>query len=232
MKIYPDRLHRLRKERRLSRAELARRSHVSERTIQRLENESERTGTNRKDTLEYLAKALGVEEGVLTGDSPFPETDKTPEPERVQIGAQVAPKARLGYDLIKRRYGVSTTEILNMAPLFFTLLAEGSLAWRREKLQEAGEAIGRLDQMGEEAGHSLFSGATTVALNAIMAEDESREEKSHFRHDKMSHFRRVKVSLFRHDRDSNVGSYPAAALLSSSFIGALRTPALRLVLSR
>ena len=61
---------------------------------------------------------------------------------------------------------------------------------------------------------------------------QRREEKSHFWHDKMSHFRRVKVSLFRHDRDSNVGSYPSAALLSSSFIGALRTPALRLVLSR
>ena len=173
MKIYPDRLHRLRKERRLSRAELARRSRVSERTIQRLENEPERILTNRKDTLECLAKALGVEEGVLTGDIPFADADKTPEPERVQIGAQVVPKARLGYDLIKRRYGVSTTEILNMAPLFFTLLAEGSLAWRREKLQEAGEAIARLDQMGEEAGHSLFIGATTVALNATMAEDES-----------------------------------------------------------
>ena len=61
---------------------------------------------------------------------------------------------------------------------------------------------------------------------------QRRGEKSHFRHDKMSHFQRVKVSLFRHDRDSNVGSYLSAALLSSSFIGALRTPALRLVLSR
>ena len=172
MKIHPERLHRSRKDKRLSRAELARRSNVSERTIQRLENESERTQTNHRDTLACLAKALGVEEGVLTGDIPFPDANKTPEPERVQIGAQVAPKARLAYDLIKRRYGVSTTEILNMAPLFFTLLAEESLAWRREKLGEAEEAISCLDQM-KEVGYSIFRRAAIVANMAGGAEDES-----------------------------------------------------------
>ena len=173
MKIRPERLRRLRKEKGLSRVQLARLSKVSERTIQRLENESEGTQTNREYTLECLAKVLGVEEGVLAGDAPFPDASKPPEPERVQIGAQVAPKARLAYDLIRRRYGVSTTEILNMAPLFFALLAEGSLARRREKLEEAREAIGRLDELGEESGHQIFMGATTVAFNADTAEDES-----------------------------------------------------------
>ena len=176
MKIQPDRLRRLRKAKKLSRATLAERSKVSERTIQRLEleNESGRIQTNRKDTLEYLAKALSVEEGVLTGEAPFPDaSNKAPEPERVQVGALVAPKARLAYDLIKRRYGVSTTEIINMAPLFFTLLAEGSLARRREKLKEAREVIGRLDELGEESGHQIFMGATTVALNADTAEEDS-----------------------------------------------------------
>ena len=173
MKINPERLRRLRKAKKLSRAALAERSKVSERTIQRLENESDRTQANREHTLECLAKVLGVEEGVLTGDAPLPDANKPPEPERVQIGAQVAPKARLAYDLIKRRYGVSTTEILNMAPLFFTLLAEGSLARRHEKLEEAREAIGRLDELGEESGHQIFMGATTVALNANRAEEDS-----------------------------------------------------------
>lgn len=173
MKIHPERLRRLRKEKGLSRVQLARLSKVSERAIQRLENESEHTQTNREYTLECLAKVLGVEEGVLAGDAPFPDANKPPEPERVQIGALVTPKARLAYDLIKRRYGVSTTEIINMAPLFFTLLAEGSLAWRRARLEEAGEAIARLDQLVEEVGHSIFTGATTVALNAEMTEEES-----------------------------------------------------------
>ena len=60
-----------------------------------------------------------------------------------------------------------------MAPLFFTLLAERSLSRRREKLKEAREAIGRLGQMGDEVGHSIFGIATTVALNADTLEEGS-----------------------------------------------------------
>ena len=44
-----------------------------------------------------------------------------------------------------------------MAPLFFVLLAEASLAWRREKLAEADEAISRLEQIDDEAWGPLFS---------------------------------------------------------------------------
>ena len=180
MKIDPDILRRLRKEKDLSRAQLERRSNVSKRTIQRLENESERTQTNREDTLDHLAKALGVEKGVLTGDMPFPDANKSPEPERVQIGAQVAPKARLAYDLVKRRYGVSATEIINMAPLFFTLLAEESLAKRLENLKEVSEAIGRLDEIGEAIGHPIFGDAAIVAGNARGAEEDSIDKADIF----------------------------------------------------
>ena len=69
---------------------------------------------------------------MLTGEVPLPQAGNAPapEPRRIQIGAEIAPKAKLAYDLIKRRYGVSATEIINMAPLFFTLLAELSLARR------------------------------------------------------------------------------------------------------
>ena len=169
------RLHNLRKLKNLSRSRLAALSNVSVRTIQRLENTAQDDTTPRGNTVERLAKALQVEPGVLTGELPFPAPGKAPaaEPQRVQIGAEIAPKARLAFDLVKRRYGVSATEIINMAPLFFTLLAEGSLAKRREKLAEAHEAIDRLDQMEDEVGHRLFAGATTVALNANMLEEAS-----------------------------------------------------------
>ena len=42
---------------------------------------------------------------------------------------------------------------------------------------------------------------------------QRREEKSHFRHDKMSHFQRVKVSLFRHDRGQQCGWLPLSSLV-------------------
>ena len=172
MKIDSEHLHRLRKKKGLTRRELAERSDINKRTIQRLENEPQRCQKTREDTVNRLAKALGVKPGVLTGELPLPESDKAPDPERVQIGAQIAPKVRLAYDLIKRRYGVSATEIITMAPLFFALLAEGSLAWRREKLKEAYEAVEHLEQV-ELGGHGVFTGTLTVSDMAIAEEEGS-----------------------------------------------------------
>ena len=149
MKIDPERLRTLREQKGLSRLKLAERSGISDRTIQRLENEPQRTQKSQEHTLNSLVKALSVKPGVLTGELPLPDFDKASadNPERVQIGAQIAPKTRLAYDLIKHRYGVSITEIINMAPLFFALLAEESLVWRREKLDEAKEAYDHLMQI-------------------------------------------------------------------------------------
>ena len=170
-----NRLYDLRKAKGLSRARLAQLSKVSVRTIQRLESSTQEKRSPHWNTLESVAKALQVEPEVLASEAPLPSSGNAPAPEsrRVQIGVEIAPKARLAYDLVKRRYGVSATEIINMAPLFFTLLAEGSLARRLEKLKEAGEAISRLDEIGGEIGHPIFTGATTVALNADGAENES-----------------------------------------------------------
>lgn len=173
--LHSNRLYDLRKTKNLSRAGLARLSKVSIRTIQRLENPANGTNNPHGNTLDRLARALQVEPGVLTGDLPLPDSSNAlaSEPRRVQVSAEIAPKARLAYDLVKRRYDVSTTEIINMAPLFFALLAEGSLARRRKGLEEAGEAISRLDQMADEVGHWVFGRATTVAINADTAERES-----------------------------------------------------------
>ena len=179
MKIDPDRLLSLRKKRGWSRPQLAKRSGITVRTIQRLESESEsqRGQKSQEHTVDSLAKALGVESGVLTGELPLPESGKVPvsDTERVQIGAQIAPKVRLAYDLIRRRYGgVSATEIINLAPLFFAILAEGSLAWRREKLKELKEGIDRLEEIdGFWHGRQGLPFAVTPVPEAIEAEEKS-----------------------------------------------------------
>lgn len=147
MPINPERLRRLRKGRNLSRAKLSERARMSERTIRRLESDSEASEKPHELTLERLAGALRVEEGVLTGELPFPDLDESATPEPVQIGAKIDPMARLAYDFIKRHYGVSATEIIDMAPLFFVLLAEGSLAQRRERMKETYEAIDHLERI-------------------------------------------------------------------------------------
>lgn len=175
MKIDSDRLSSLRKKQKLTRSQLAKRSGITPRTILRLENKPQQCRKSREDTLNLLAKALGVEPGVLTGELPLPESGKAPESERVQIGAQIAPKTRLAYDLIKRRYGVSATEVINVAPLFFALLAEGSLAWRRKKLEEMNGALDRLEHIdGFWRGKGLaFDVTLTSVPEAIEAEENS-----------------------------------------------------------
>ena len=180
--IQPAQLHALRKRKGLTRADLAKLSTVSERTIQRLENESEQRQTTREHTLEQLAKALQVEEGVLTGAIPLPDADKKsgPDPERVQIGALIDSKVRNDYALIRRRYGVKASEIINAAPLLFVLLAEGSLAWRREKLNEANGAVGCLEQITRDIGYGVFEGGAIVAGNGCALEKESIDKADLF----------------------------------------------------
>lgn len=173
--IDPNCLRNLRRSRKLTRGDLAERSRVSARTIQRLEDARQGGKGARENTLHKLAKALRVESGVLTGELPPPDAGKAraPDPERVQLGALVMPDVRLAYDLAKRRYGVSAAEIISMAPLFFVLLAEQSLAWRREKLGEACEAVDRLDQIKDEAGYRIFPGLAADALQKVELEAES-----------------------------------------------------------
>lgn len=173
MKIDSDRLRTLRKRKKLSRPDLERVSGINMRTIQRLENEPDKSNTTREDTVTRLADALDVEPGVLTGELPLPVLDEAADADPVRIGTQIPPKVRLAYDLIKRRYGVNATDIITMAPLFIVLLAEGSLKWRREKSTEAREARTQLEQVDGFWRKGLGTGLYDFIDEGIGQEDES-----------------------------------------------------------
>ncbi len=175
MKIDADRLRTLRKRKKLSRPDLHRASGITVRTIQRLENDPDACKTTREDTVTRLANALDLEPGVLTGELTLPDAEKAPvaEPYSVRIGAEIEPSVRLAYDLIKRRYGVNTTDLITMAPLFCVLLAEGSLAWRREKSEEAREASRQLNQVDGYWWGGLTTGLDGAVYHGIAREEES-----------------------------------------------------------
>ena len=78
-----------------------------------------------------------------------------------------------GYTLLKQRYGVNATDLINMAPLFFTLLVEGSLAWRREQLEAAEEAMWRASALGN--GHLACMNAVHHAEKGLSRERRSIE---------------------------------------------------------
>ena len=172
--VSPNVVRQLREDKRLARTRLAAKANLSERQLRRIEESDAPTVSVRDNTLMNLARALEVEPSVLTGESPPPKvTPRLAPAERSAIRAMIEPKARLGYTLLKQRYGVNATDLINMAPLFFTLLAEGSLAWRQEQLADAEEAMERAAAFGN--GHLACMNAVHRAENGLSCERQSIE---------------------------------------------------------
>lgn len=176
MTINPQRLRRLREEKRLSRKRLAKLSHVSARQIQRLENPDETSRAVRDSTLDRLARSLSVDPKVLTGELPVPRSAWTyPYPRKLRVNVGLSSEAVLAYDLVERRYGIKARAIMNMAPLFFVLLAEGSLSWRRQELASIRDALAQVSRLGAGSSRKRF------ARHAGLAEDDSGYEEEAIR---------------------------------------------------
>ena len=127
-----------------SRNQLADRSGVSERQLARIESTG---GAVRMTTRKKIAEALGVDREKLSGANSVP---RNPEKlEDVGLRVRVSPQLQLAYDLVSFRYGPTRREIVELAPLLFVLLAEGSLAWRLERAEKVDALIGRLQDLGK-----------------------------------------------------------------------------------
>lgn len=152
--IDPSCLRTLRKGRKLSREKLASQSGISARQIARIEGQEEPCDLHPQ-TLARLARALAVKAAALTGEEPPPSSPQPSGSPRLSI--QTGPATRLDYDLVSRRYGVTAKQIVDLAPLLFTMLAEGSLARRREKLQRVDEALANLEALAEDNSQLYFA---------------------------------------------------------------------------
>lgn len=177
MQIDSSRLKELRQGKGLSRAQLADRSKISQRQITRIENDAAAAGNVRERTVTELAGALGVESGVLTGDLPMPDAGSRAHSGRGvsrQVSARLQPEASLACALVARRYGVSRTTLFNAAPLMFVLLAEGSLVWRREKVEEVENTIDNIQKL--DLPHLPFVASLWQAEEGAGSERESIEK--------------------------------------------------------
>ena len=142
LQINPETLKTLRRNKRMSRRELAKRADVSERHIARLE--SSRPSV-RASTINRIAGALKTDKRTLTSDVGVNASDR----QDVQVGLKVSSQLRLAYDLIGHRYGISRSQLAELAPLLFALMAEGCLGWRRECLKEVDSAMSRLRELSQ-----------------------------------------------------------------------------------
>ena len=145
-KIVPRVLVELRKRKGWSRRELAEKARVSPQRIEQIERQTEPV-TVQSRSLGRLARTLGIEEPVLSGETQLKPA--LPTPEQLAVTMRSTPGIRLAYELVERRYYPTPKDLFVLAPALFVLLVEGSLDWRRRKLERAREANRALDELGE-----------------------------------------------------------------------------------
>lgn len=157
MRIVPEILKEIRTTNGLTAQQLANKVRMDLRSIQRLESSKSSQKTTHEATVIKISKALGVECGVLTGELPIPKMERNPQKigNKRQLSAYIDQQSYNAFSLASSHYGVNVSDIVEMAPLFFTLLAEGSLEFRRQKIRELDERIASVREMAD--GHLSFA---------------------------------------------------------------------------
>ena len=151
--IDPKVLKQLRDEKGLSMSGLAEKARVDTQTIYRIEHEPPRR--RQQATIAKLCQALGVEEGVLTGEIPLARTEAEDSPifPRYQLNCRITAAARNAYSLVAMRYKVPMAQIAELAPFLFLAAAENSLQRRRERLDAAEAAVTALGDASADFPH-------------------------------------------------------------------------------
>jgi transcriptional regulator with XRE-family HTH domain len=158
-KIKGEMVKKLRHERGWTQDDLAKKAGLNKQSVLRIEK-GEYQGT-RRETIAQLCKAFDVDPGVLTGrpatipaaqandtDPMAPEAGEAdPFGNASQLNLRVDNAARNALALTARRYGVQLSEIVEIAPFLFFLMAERSLQRRRETLCEVGNAIAEVEAL-------------------------------------------------------------------------------------
>ena len=182
--IHPEALKAYRKNKHWTQEQLAEatkgRDRVSLPTIKRIESTKEDSYSANDRVAKTLSKALGVTTDEL---SQSPSEDKNFEASLRDIGYQplrtmIDPETSLAFDMVSDIYGVSKRSQIEMAPLFMALLAEASLAWRRERVDEIEEAANRLWNLG--GGHFSFAYSAYRSVDGAHAERENIAKRDLF----------------------------------------------------
>jgi transcriptional regulator with XRE-family HTH domain len=142
-KIDPLTLKHLREEKRMTLKKLADKSGIHISTLNRIE-----TGKRvalRAGTVLKLCKALGVEEATLAAPAPPPKQDSDVDESgmfpKYQVNVRIDGLARNAMTMVSRRYNITPSQIIEVAPFLFFAAAEGSLRRRAEKLANVDRAL-------------------------------------------------------------------------------------------
>jgi transcriptional regulator with XRE-family HTH domain len=130
--VNPRALKALREQKSWSKAELSKKSGIKTRRLIELENENADFHTIREGSFEGLCYALGATEDQLLGKEPISDPLSV---KFVSLQSKITTVAQMNYDLINMVYGLSSDQLVQMAPLMFAILAEDSFVWRKEQLE-------------------------------------------------------------------------------------------------
>jgi len=131
---------------------------VSLPTIKRIETTKDGAYPANDRVAEALAKALRVSVEDL---SRLPSKSEDQEDSLRKHGyrplrTMIDEDTSLAFNMVQSIFGIPIRSQIVMAPLFAALLAEGSLAWRRKRVEAIEEASAKLRELG--GGHFSFVG--------------------------------------------------------------------------
>ncbi len=134
--VNPIALKELRKLKGLSHKALAEKARIAKSTVIELEKPpkkpSETMHSVQDRSYDALRHALGATDAQMQGEEPPRESLPL---KFVPLKGTITTLAQMNYDLISEEYGVSTDQLLQIAPLMFAILVEDSFAWRKEQLE-------------------------------------------------------------------------------------------------
>jgi transcriptional regulator with XRE-family HTH domain len=153
---------------------------VSLPTIKRIESTKSSTYPANDRVAEALAKALRISiEDLSKGPSEAEDREESLRkfgyrPLRTMLDAETA----LAFNMVQHIYGIPIRSQIEMAPLFAALLAEGSLAWRRKRVEAIEGASAKLQELG--GGHCSFAYTVWRVDEGAVAERESITKRDLF----------------------------------------------------
>lgn len=154
---------------------------ASEPTIKRIEGYKNGAYPARDSVATGLSKALGV---TIDDLAKAPAQDDVGDEVLRKRGyravrAMVDAETALAFGIVEDLYGISIHSQIEMAPLFAALLAEGSLAWRRKRIDKIEDATSALWRLGE--GHFSFAkAAASRAENDALGERTAIDKRDLF----------------------------------------------------
>lgn len=181
MIIQANELKAARKRKGWSREDLARESKLSVRQIARLESDREGHRRVRGHTVRQLSEALNIQESALAGELPrlSPEAGRD-SPPKGQVSLTIDTACRNAMALVARRYSVTQQQIVEVAPLLFLIMAEQSLARRRDQIEQLRDVIFQSESAVPRHLNQIWRFSDEDNERAIAAEERSVEERDLF----------------------------------------------------